>query len=139
MSHQMTFDSPDFSDGKEILQNPSADAIRKVVWSYSRRGTLEQCPRRYYYTYYASNDLSKNESSQIRFIKRLQNRHERTGQILHLVISTFLRKARSGESWTTSRLCSWAERLLTRIVNDQDMSQLILKMRTSNCEPFLII
>ena len=111
MSHQMTFDSPDFSDGKEILQNPSADAIRKVVWSYSRRGTLEQCPRRFYYTYYASNDLSKNESSQIRFIKRLQNRHERTGQILHLVISTFLRKARSGESWTTSRLCSWAERL----------------------------
>ncbi|KSV17088.1 hypothetical protein CY91_04650 [Dehalococcoides mccartyi] len=111
MSHQMAFDLPDFSEGKETKENPSADAIKKVAWSYSRRGTLEQCPRRYYYTYYASNGLSKNENSQIRFIKRLQNRHERTGQILHLVISTFLRKARSGESWTTSRLCSWAENL----------------------------
>ena len=111
MSHQMAFDLPDFSKGKEIIENHSADAIRKVAWSYSRRGTLEQCPRRYYYTYYASNGLPKNENSQIRFIKGLQNRHERTGQILHLVISTFLRKARSGEPWTTNRLCSWAESL----------------------------
>ncbi|WP_158406031.1 PD-(D/E)XK nuclease family protein [Dehalococcoides mccartyi] len=107
----MAFDLPDFSKGEETIQSPSSDSIRKVAWSYSRRGTLEQCPRRYYYTYYASNGLFKNGNQEIKFVKRLQNRHERTGQILHLVISTFLRKARSGESWTTSRLCSWAENL----------------------------
>jgi hypothetical protein len=109
MSQQMAFDMPDFFKPEEITPTCSADSIKKVAWSYSRRGTLEQCPRRYYYTYYASNRRAKNEDSQIRSLSRLQNRYERTGQILHLVISTFLRKVRTGESWPTSRLCSWAE------------------------------
>lgn len=113
MNEQMAFDLPDFPG--ELKPNATrADLIAKISWSYSKRGTLDQCPRRYYYTYYAANGRVKAQDPQARLLSHLQNRHERTGQILHLVISTFLRKARSGDAWTTKRLVSWAESLFNR-------------------------
>jgi len=112
MAEQMAFDLPDSKSDR--LSSPHIGSIGRITWSYSRRGTLEQCPRRYYYSYYASNGRTRDQDPQARFLRRLQNRYERTGQILHLVISTFLRKARQGESWSTSRLCSWAESMFKR-------------------------
>jgi hypothetical protein len=47
-------------------------------------------------------------------LRKLQNRHERAGAILHLVIATFLRKARAGDVWSTARLRSWAQSLFRR-------------------------
>jgi hypothetical protein len=117
MNEQMAFDLPDFPG--ELRPNTSrADSIAKINWSYSKRGTLDQCPRRYYYTYYAANGRMKTQDPQARLLSHLHNRHERTGQILHLVISTFLRKARSGETWTTKRLVGWAESLFKKDCNN---------------------
>jgi hypothetical protein len=89
----------------------SHENLKNVVWSYSRRSTLEQCARRYYYEYYGSNKKTAKEESnkkELHSLKQLQNRYERTGSILHLVISQYFRKAQNGESWTISRLESWA-------------------------------
>jgi len=64
-------------------------------WSYSRREVLEQCPRRYYYQYYGSNArMAKDESQKktLRFLKTVSNRYLRTGEILHNLIRTYLRR-----------------------------------------------
>lgn len=85
--------------------------VSQVRWSYSRRTVLEQCPRRYYYEYYGTAALAASGDPNgvvLRVLKSLQNRHERAGMIAHLVISTYLRKARSGEVWMTDRLSRWA-------------------------------
>ena len=71
-----------------------------LEWSYSRRGTLEQCPRKYYYEYYGSNlNTAKNDpqKEKLRFLKKLQNRHLRTGKILHRTIKTYLKKLQDGK------------------------------------------
>lgn len=88
------------------------DLVTKMKWSYSRRTVLEQCPRRYYYEYYGARALAATGDPNepiLRLLKLLQNRHERAGTIAHLVISTYFRKARSGEVWTVDRLCTWAQ------------------------------
>jgi hypothetical protein len=119
MNEQMAFDLPDLF-GEQRPNANRVDSIAKMNWSYSKRGTLEQCPRRYYYTYYAAKRRNIVQDPQAHLLSHLQNRHERIGQILHLVISTFLRKARSGDVWTTNRLTNWAESLFSK---DCDYSQ----------------
>jgi len=96
-------DSPPESEVWELLP--------RMRWSYSRRSVLEQCPRRYYYEYYGAGALSATQDPdrlRFRLLKSLQNRHERTGTIGHMVISTYFRKARSGEVWPADRLRNWA-------------------------------
>jgi hypothetical protein len=96
---------------------PGARALlSKIRWSYSRRSVLEQCPRRYYYEYYGAALVGDMEDSKadLNFFKSFQNRHERIGSIGHLVISTYFRKARSGEFWSADRLCNWARDILAR-------------------------
>lgn len=105
------FDLPDFSDDPKLTPYRVKDTIGKIVWSYSRRGTLQQCSRRYYYTYYATKLKIHDDKSSIKLLSRLQNRYECTGQILHLVISTFFRKAHDGDIFSTRNLCSWAENM----------------------------
>lgn len=83
-------------------------------WSHSRRETLEQCARKYYYQYYGpSRRTAKNDpqKEKLRFLKKLQNRHMRTGDILHFVISTYLNKLQQGEQWTLDRLLQWARKV----------------------------
>ena len=83
-------------------------------WSYSRRNVLEQCARRYYYEYYALQAAQARCDPQLETLKKLkalQNRYERTGIIAHLVIATYLRKARTGEVWTRQRVVNWARTL----------------------------
>lgn len=125
MTQQMAFDIPDFSEIPQSLRIRDMGAIRKITWSYSRRGALEQCARRYYYAYYGSNKRTKTEDVEARLLNRLQNRYERSGQILHLVISTFLRKTRAGDLWNTSSLCNWAESLFSK---DCDRSRQITNL-----------
>jgi hypothetical protein len=96
---------------EERLPNTSSDALSETSWSYSRRSTLNQCARRYYYEYFgAKKRVAEQEplKEQLRFLKMLQNRHERTGKILHTAISTFLRKRREGVIWNEDRLVGWA-------------------------------
>ena len=69
-------------------------------WSYSRRVTLEQCARKYYYGYYGSKlQKAKNDpqKEKLRFLEKLQNRHLRTGKILHRIIKTYLKKLQDGK------------------------------------------
>lgn len=90
-----------------------------VVWSHSRRSTLEQCPRRYYYEYFgASSRLAVGEPNKqrLRFLKSLQGRHERAGTIVHQLIANWVRKAQSGERWTNERMARWGRQLFERDV-----------------------
>lgn len=93
------------------------EKTKRIVWSFSRRSTLEQCARRYYYEYYgASKKTAKNEENknELHFLKHLQNRYERTGAILHLVVSHYLRKSQEGEILTFDRLGGWAKKLFDK-------------------------
>jgi len=94
------------------LEKPSkSDKPAFSKWSYSRRGTLEQCPRKYYYQYYGSNlNTAKNdpEKEKLRFLKKLQNRHLRTGDILHFVIRWYLTKFQQGKQLSLDWLLQWA-------------------------------
>ena len=83
-------------------------------WSYSRRGVLEQCARKYYYQYYGPSLKKSNndpEKENLRFLKQLQNRHLRTGSLLHLVIRTYLKKLQQGEQWSLDWLLNWARKM----------------------------
>lgn len=80
-------------------------------WSYSRRGALEQCPRKYYYQYYGSNRrTAKNDpqKEKLHFLKKLQNRHLRSGDILHFVIRWYLKKLQQGKQLSLDWLLQWA-------------------------------
>jgi hypothetical protein len=88
-----------------------------VIWSHSRRSSLEQCPRRYYYDYFgASSRLAAHEplKLRLRFLKSLQGRHERAGTIVHQLISNWLRRAQKGERWSADRLAKWGRQVFQR-------------------------
>ncbi len=81
-------------------------------WSYSRRDLLERCPRWYYYYYYGANTKRAQADPQkeiVRFLKSLSNRYLRTGEIIHLVIRTYLDHLRQGEAWEPERVLRWAK------------------------------
>jgi hypothetical protein len=116
MSRHAAHQLPLFSEEEwtAVPQAPNA-AIAGITWSHSRRSTLEQCPRKYYYEYYGAakrTALAEPHKDEIRWLKDLQNRHERAGSILHLVIATSLRQARAGNTWDPARLESWGRQLL---------------------------
>src|SRR5262249_47803804 len=93
------------------------ERVEEITWSYSRRGLLEQCPRRYYYTYFgaaARKAPADPEKATLRQLKALQNRYERSGTLLHLGISTFLRRAQAGTSMTSEWLVGWLQSLFRR-------------------------
>ena len=87
-----------FSDDENIGASPASLASPEVEyaglkWSFSKHGVRKQCPRRFYYQYYGGNSrLAKDEADKdlLRRLKLLVNREERTGQLLHLAIATYL-------------------------------------------------
>ncbi len=90
------------------------ESIDKITWSYSKRSMLEQCARRYYYEYYGANKRTakgEKEKDSLHLLKAVQNRFERAGSILHLVIRVYLQKKRNGDVWTPSRAVDWARGL----------------------------
>ena len=96
------------------LEKPSkSDKPAFSKWSYSRRGMLEQCPRKYYYQYYGSNlNTAKNDphKEKLRFLKKLQNRHLRSGDILHYVIRWHLKEFQQGKQPSLDHLLQWAKK-----------------------------
>jgi CRISPR/Cas system-associated exonuclease Cas4 (RecB family) len=88
-----------------------------IKWSYSRREVLEQCPRRYYYQYYGANlraAVAEPLKDTLRFLKTLGNRHLRAGEILHLVVKSYLKHLQDGESWSLARMLCWARDIYHR-------------------------
>jgi RecB family exonuclease len=102
------------ADTLESATVPLRERIRSVEWSYSRRNTLEQCPRKYYFDYYGSVQRKAQCEPQkllLRSLKSLQNRYERTGEIVHKVISEYFRAARTGTVKSPVDLVRDAKRL----------------------------
>ena len=104
MARAMRRESIQGSLWPEDLERP----VETVTWSYSRRDVLEKCARRYYYEYYGATAPAEPDKVEVSRLKRVQNRYERAGAILHFVIAAYLRAARKGEMWTTERLLRWA-------------------------------
>jgi len=115
MSIQLGFwEAPPPSDDPKTLFD---DALRGFAWSYSRRSVFEQCVRRYYYEYFGANKRTAKQDPDkeiLHLLKRIPNRHERAGQILHLVIGTYLRKCQEGDVWKINRLAKWAQDMIQR-------------------------
>ncbi len=89
----------------------------KLKWSYSKRGVLEQCPRRFYYQYYGANrGKAKNDPAkqELRLLKLAGNRHTRTGAILHLAVADYLRKGQLGTPWERQHWLDWARNVFER-------------------------
>ena len=85
-----------------------------MQWSYSRRSLLEQCPRAYYYQYYGANKRTAKAEplkDHLHFLKSLTNRHLRSGDIVHLVIRTYLNSLQRKDIWDVSRVLDWARQI----------------------------
>lgn len=101
----------DLFDGTGIEIPTKSKKSTNLEWSFSKRGMLEQCPRKYYYHYYGSNKkVAKNDPQKknLRFLKKMQNRYLRTGEILHYVIRWYLTKLQEGAHLELNRLLKWA-------------------------------
>ena len=88
-----------------------------MQWSYSRRSLLERCPRAYYYQYYGANRnlaIAEPLKEHLYFLKTLSNRHLRAGEIVHLVIRTYLKSLRRNDAWDVSRVLNWANRIFQK-------------------------
>ena len=101
-----------FDTGGLLASEPApAREHSRIEWSYSRRELFERCLMWYYFNYYgAKSGTAKNEprKQELRFLKSLSNRHLRAGEILHLVIRTYLKQLKDGQEWTLDRLLRWA-------------------------------
>ena len=100
-----------------MRHNPRQPAL--MEWSYTRRATLERCLRWYYYQYYGANArTAKTEpyKETLRFLKTLRNRPLRTGEIVHLIVRTYLTRLQQGEVWSLERLLHWAQDISRRDV-----------------------
>jgi hypothetical protein len=101
-----------FDTGAVLASTPDAAREHSLIeWSYSRRELFERCLLWYYFQYYGSKSgTAKGEprKQELRFLKTLSNRHLRTGQIMHLVIRTYLRHLKEGDRWTLDKVLTWA-------------------------------
>lgn len=76
-------------------------ASHKLVlreWSPSKRNYLEQCPRRYYYQYYAHpGEILNGDKATLQFYRKLSNSWMLAGILLHLKIKEVFAIWRRGE------------------------------------------
>ena len=88
-----------------------------LSWSYSKRSSLERCPRQYYYEYFASKKRKAHEDSdkaEAQFLAELPSRHLRAGDIVHTVIRAALLKAQRGIYWDAKFMADWGVRILKK-------------------------
>src|SRR5438128_51848 len=97
----------------DLLETPeisrATDAYAGLKWSYSRRGSLEQCNRRYFFQYYAHRLEDAEFRARVQFLKGVKNRHLRTGELVHLVIGTYFKKLKQGRKLSVDWLTQWAK------------------------------
>lgn len=59
----------DLFEGTGIDIQTKSKKPTQLIWSFSKRGVLEQCPRKYYYEYYGSNlNTAKNYPKRKNFV-----------------------------------------------------------------------
>jgi hypothetical protein len=114
----------------EELVLPSSDSwtpapsmveqLKRIEWSHSKRGVLEQCPRKYYFEYYGAAQRRENTEPQrirLRELKTLKNRHERAGEIVHLIIAHYFRSAETDSAMDAARMINWAHQIFNNDVS----------------------
>jgi len=88
-----------------------ADSVSSIEWSYSKRDVLNQCPLRYYFSYYGSSKrVAKGETrkDELSRLKNMDNRYLRSGSLLHLAISRYFNAAQNGQPLSLLELTDWA-------------------------------
>ena len=108
---------PIFEDEALASSKPSVLArLKSIEWSYSKRGVLEQCPRKYYFGYYGSavrKARGEPQKARLRALKKLKNRNERAGEILHRVIAHYFRSAGSHRVMDGKGMADWARKMFS--------------------------
>lgn len=94
-----------------------ATAIENFVahWSYSKMQIFWDCPRKFYYKYYGSKKrVAKEEPLKSRLIElaKLSNRYMVQGDIVHKLISLYLKKAKGSEPWDEQRILSFSQKMI---------------------------
>lgn len=83
-------------------------------WSYSRRESLEQCTRRYFFRYYAETLADQELRAAVLFSKSVKNRYLRMGELVHLAISTYLKKRKANRTLSEPWLKRWVSELFAK-------------------------
>lgn len=79
------------------LEIPMRSKSELLDWSPSKRGQLEQCPRRYYYQYYADPlEVVAGQTASLKFYRKLSNSWMLAGILLHQKIKEVFGIWRSG-------------------------------------------
>ncbi len=104
------------------MTNPSpTQPYRGLKWSFSRQGTLNDCPHRYYLNYYGWRPDAGPDHGRIHGLKRATGRHMRAGSIAHWAIEWWLRQSRQRAPLVSGpQLAASAVKKLRR---DQHVSQ----------------
>ena len=114
---------PEWAPPIEIA-NPRLDALGEVEWSYSKRSAFEQCLLQYFLNYYASHKNARYEDfdgAELRKLKALSNRFERTGNIAHSLISAQLKRAQRSREWSAERLAARGAAIFERDIEYSDI------------------
>ena len=94
---------------------------RKLSWSHSRALLLEECPRKYYWRYYApygGNAPWETENREgLYLLGRLTNVPMLVGSIVHALARDALRSARNGRHWAEGTYSASAQALLKKALN----------------------
>jgi hypothetical protein len=109
---------PCFDSGAPPAQS-IVERLKRIEWSHSKRGMLEQCPRKYYFEYYGTAQRRENmepQRNRLRELKTLKNRHERAGEIVHLIIAHYFRGAERNDPMDAARMISWAHQIFSNDV-----------------------
>ncbi len=92
----------------------TTDEYAGLSWSYSRREAFDQCTRRYFFQYYSSALESSELKAKVSLLKNVKNRYLRTGDLVHLVISTYFKKLKLGNTLSADWLVKWAQELFLK-------------------------
>ncbi len=90
----------------------------KIHWSFSKMQTFRDCPRRYYFLYYGSKKRTAKEEplkNKLSTLAGLSNKYLYQGYLIHNLISIYFKKAKSGDTWTLTKLQSFAKKIIEEV------------------------
>lgn len=101
--------------------------VSTFPWSHSRIGSLNSCPRKYFYQYYASKKkAAKNIAGKerITFLAHLATKHLIIGTIIHDAIDYYFKRYKNGFNYDLSMVLSWAFEKLEAAYNLTERARL---------------
>jgi ATP-dependent exoDNAse (exonuclease V) beta subunit len=87
----------------EPIPKPQKEKSKQLrtIWSYSKIGALNSCPRKFYYKYFGNKKTkAKNEvdKERLQFLEGFTNKYLITGSIVHEIIAKYLKDFQNSES-----------------------------------------